>query len=102
MNLSENIRYCTMLPSIEAYPVGNYPIRGQSQEPPEPKTYTVAEFASEVLNDLIRAPFAPERGKNIDVGRKSSKHKHSSTDDSFDLDAKEWNRKWDELFGTSG
>lgn len=61
MNLSEGIRYCTMLPSIEAYDIGEHPIPAYSAEPPAIQTYSVAQFATDVANETIRAPFAPTR-----------------------------------------
>lgn len=59
MNLSENIRYCTMLPSIEAYNLGNHPAPSYSIIPPEVPVYSVSQFATEVVNGKVRVPFSP-------------------------------------------
>lgn len=97
MNLSEGIRYCTMLPSIEAYGLGDYPAPAYNSNPPAVQTYTVAEFVSDVLNEKIRAPFEKKRKKT----RKNSNHKKSKTQsstDTEDIDAI-LAQKFDELFG---
>ena len=102
MNLSEGIRYCTMLPSIETYNIENHPIPSYSAEPPAIETYTVAEFATDVVNERIRAPFAPVQKKRTASREKRNKCAHSSSEDDspdFGLEA-ELMRKFDELFGT--
>lgn len=102
MNLAEGIRYCTMLPSIEVYKIGNYPIPSHSTEPPAIEIYTVAEFATDVVNERIRAPFTPVQKKKTASREKRNKRAHSaSEDDSSDSDLEaELMRKFDELFGT--
>ena len=102
MNLAEGIRYCTMLPSIEAYDIGNHPAPSYSVKPPAIETYTVAEFATDVVNERIRAPFTPLQRKKRVSREKSNKHAHSSEEEASsegDLEA-ELMRKFDELFGT--
>lgn len=59
MNLSQNIRYCTMLPSIEAYHLGDHPLPEYTTTPPAIQTYSVSRFASDILHRQLRAPFAP-------------------------------------------
>lgn len=102
MNLAEGIRYCTMLPSIEAYDIGNHAAPSYSVKPPEIETYTVAEFATDVVNERIRAPFTPLQKKKRVSREKSNKRAHSSEEEvssEGDLEA-ELMRKFDELFGT--
>ena len=102
MNLSEGIRYCTMLPSIEAYKVGNYPIPSYSVEPPAIDTYTVSEFVTDVVSGSIRAPFAPEGKKKTTFKGKNNKCAHFCfRDDLSDVGLEsEMKRKYEELFGT--
>ena len=102
MNLAEGIRYCTMLPSIEAYDIGDYTSPSYSAQPPAIETYTVAEFTTDVINERIRAPFAPAQKKKRAPKEKSNKRTHSSEEEeSSDSDLKvELMRKFDELFGT--
>lgn len=105
MNLSEGIRYCTMLPSIEAYNIGSHPIPTYGSVPPAIETYTVAEFATDVVNEKIRVPFAPARKKKSvpRENRNKCAHVQSSSESSLSdaaLEA-ELMRKFDELFGTT-
>lgn len=81
MNLAEGIRYCTMLPSIEAYNIGNHPLPTYSEKTPAIETYTVAEFVADVMNERIRAPFAPVQKKKNVLKEKRNKRARSSTDD---------------------
>lgn len=102
MNLAEGVRYCTMLPSIEAYDIGNHTTPSYRAEPPAIETYTVAEFATDVVNERIRAPFAPAQKKKRVTREKNNKRAHSSKEEATsegDLEA-ELMRKFDELFGT--
>ncbi len=102
MNLAEGIRYCTMLPSIEAYNIGNHPLPTYSEKTPAIETYTVAEFVADVMNERIRAPFAPVQKKKNVLKEKRNKRARSSTDDDSsgtDLET-ELMRKYDQLFGT--
>ena len=102
LNLAEGIRYCTMLPSIEAYNIGNHPLPIYSTKPPAIETYTVAEFATDVVNERIRAPFASVQKKKTVSRGKRNKYSHSSDDDaSSDTDLEsELMKKFDELFGS--
>lgn len=102
MNLAEGIRYCTMLPSIEAYDIGNHVAPSYSAKPPAIETYTVAEFATDVVNERIRAPFAPVHKKKRVTREKNNKRAHSPEEEESsegDLEA-ELMRKFDVLFGT--
>lgn len=102
MNLAEGIRYCTMLPSIEAYDIGNHTAPSYSAKPPAIETYTVAEFATDVVNERIRAPFAPAQKKKRVPREKKNKRAHSSAEEESsegNLEA-DLMRKFEELFGT--
>ena len=102
LNLAEGIRYCTMLPSIEAYNIGNHPLPTYAAKLPAIETYTVKEFATDVVNERIRAPFAPVQKKKTTSREKRNKRAHSSDDDASsdtDLEA-ELMKKFDELFGS--
>ena len=70
MNLSENIRYCTMIPAIEAYETRDekkisdceeaekeIAEAGSFRKVPEVKSYSVADFAADIINEVIRTPF---------------------------------------------
>ena len=81
MNLAEGIRYCTMLPSIEAYDIGNHAAPSYIAKPPAIETYTVAEFATDVVNESIRAPFAPVHKKKRVTREKNNKRAHSSKEE---------------------
>lgn len=102
MNLAEGIRYCTMLPSIEAYEIGNYPIPSFGAEPPAIATYTVAQFATDVVNKRIRVPFAPvQKKRTVSRGKRNKRPRSFSEGASPDPDLEEeLMQKFDELFGT--
>ena len=61
------------------------------------------EFATDVVNERIRAPFALVQKKKTGSRGKRNKHTHSSDDDaSSDTDLEsELMKKFDELFGSS-
>lgn len=81
MNLSENIRYCTMLPSIEAYDLGNHPAPSYSTTPPEVPVYDVAQFVTDVMNGDVRAPFASAAERKTTVPeRRRTRTSHASAD----------------------
>lgn len=94
MNLSKGIRYCTALPSIEAYNIGKHPLPSYSAELPAIETYTVAKLAADVAHGKIRIPFAPVRGKKTAEGKTSEEDSSAAA-----LEA-ELRQKFDELFGT--
>ena len=102
LNLAEGIRYCTMLPSIEAYKIGDFPTPSYRAEPPAIETYNVAEFAADVVNKTIRAHFAPEPNKKTARREPRSRRTHASSKDgssAADLEA-ELMRRFDEIFHT--
>ena len=104
MNLSEGIRYCTMIPSIEAYGIGNHPTPAYSVEPPEIDTYTVAQFATDIVNGRIRVPFAPhQKMKTNSRERRIKRSRAGLSSDDEPSDGKleeELMKKFDELFGS--
>ena len=77
MNLSKGIRYCTMLPSIERYGLGNHPVSFCYNKLPAIETYTVHEFASDIVHERIRTPFAPVQ-KDSDSRKKRTKRPNSN------------------------
>lgn len=104
MNLSESIRYCTMLPSIEAYGICNYPAPSYSVKPPEIDTYTVANFTSDIENGRIHAPFAKHQKKKTNSSERCTKRiqiEPRLDDDPSDEDLEEeLMKRFDELFGS--
>lgn len=87
---------------MSEYDIGNHAAPSYSVKPPEIETYTVAEFATDVVNERIRAPFTPLQKKKRVSREKSNKRAHSSEEEASsegDLEA-ELMRKFDELFGT--
>ena len=61
MNLSENIRYCTILPSIEKYNIITNPPPTYNIKISGVKTYSVSKFVSDIINEKIRPPFSTEK-----------------------------------------
>lgn len=104
MNLSEGIRYCTMLPSIEAYDLGEYAAPAFHKTPPAVEIYTVAQFAADVASGRIRAPFAPAQKRKVseETRGKRARARRSAKDEPFDaeLDA-QLRKRFDELFGAA-
>lgn len=61
MNLSENIRYCTILPSIEKYNIITTPPPTYTTKISGVKTYSVSKFVSDVINEKTRPPFSTKK-----------------------------------------
>jgi hypothetical protein len=97
MNLSEGIRYCTMLPSIEAYEIGNHPRPSYSTNTPEIETYTVEEFTRDIARKKIRPPFVcankEEKPESSDSGEEKAEKSNSMEE--------ELEKLFDEMFATS-
>lgn len=104
MNLSEGIRYCTRLPSIEAYGIGNHSVPAYSVELPEIAAYTVAQFATDIVNGRIRVPFAQHQKMKTNSRERCNKRSRaglSSDDEPSDGKLEEeLMKKFDELFGS--
>lgn len=103
INLQENIRYCTKLPSIEAYDIGDEPMLTYSKKPPTVHIYTVSQFVSDVIEEKIHAPFAvkPKR-KPASKEKRSKKNPVQSSSTGGTLDTsleEELAKKFDLLFG---
>jgi len=64
LNLSKGIRYCTMLPGIEAYNIGRYPMPVYRSSEQAISSYTVSEFVDDIMCDRIQPPFVSEAKKN--------------------------------------
>ena len=103
MNLSGNIRYCTMLPSIEAYDIGNHPAPSYSAEPPTIQTYSVAQFVADVVNEKIRAPFTTmHQKKTFPRGTHSNRIRTQSSSEEAESGSpivEELMKKYVDLFG---
>lgn len=103
MNLSEGIRYCTILPSIETYGLGEHPVQTYKADPPAIQTYSVSQFVSDVVNEKISVPFSPKRKRKTTPKGNSYKCtcvQPLSTEDASDEEIQdELMRKFDELFG---
>lgn len=103
LNLQENVRYCTKLPCIEAYDLGDEPVLTYSKKPPAVQVYTVSQFVSDITEEKIRAPFA-EKSKRK-TGSKEKRNKKSSVQPSnsggtSDISLEEeLAKKFDLLFG---
>lgn len=104
MNLSEGTRYCTMLPSIEAYGIGNYPSPTYSEKSLEIDIYTVEQFAKDIVNKRIPVPFASQQKKKTNLKKrqgKSSQEESSSYEEPSDIKLEEGlMKKFDDLFGS--
>lgn len=112
MNLSEGIRFCTMLPSIEAYGIGNRPAPDYCSDPPEIHTYSVNQFVNDVVCGRISTPFAPVSDKQTvkesgnPPGKKhpvKEKKTSVSAEEKVSLKSieEELRKKYHELFGQS-
>ena len=61
-NLSDSIRYMTMLPSIEAYDLGNHaPLNGFVKHP-KVKSYDISDLLNDIAYDRVKMPFSDEPG----------------------------------------
>lgn len=60
MNLSRGIRYCAMLPAIEAYGIDGIPAINIKKRHPKVQIYGVKTFAKDVINGRACVPFANE------------------------------------------
>ena len=64
INLSEGIRYCSILHSIETYNIGDFPFIRYDHSPFNAQVYSVSKFVSDVINERICTPFASKDSKN--------------------------------------
>ena len=87
MNLSKGIRYCTMLPSIENYEIGEHPAPSCGRRRRSIEIYTVDRFINDITNKRIHAPFALEK-----------KDRRSAPAD--ETLVAELEKQFEELFGT--
>jgi len=102
MNLSEGIRYCTMLPSIETYGLGEHTLPTYKANLSAIQTYSVSQFVSDVVNEKICAPFSPKRKRKTLPKEKPSncaRVQKPSAGGASDEDIQgELIKKFDELF----
>ncbi len=73
LNLSDSIRYCATLPSIEAYDLGSFDAPPCHCEHPAIDSYTVADFARDLANEKIPAPFSASKKKTLKKCKSSTK-----------------------------
>lgn len=105
MNLSESIRYCANLPSIEAYDIGNYQAPQYTITHPHVKSYTIANLLQDIAYDKAHLPFTTSEDGAEQI-KKSKKKTRSQATDSNGYEEeltediqKELERKFDEIFG---
>lgn len=114
LNLGESIRYMTMLPSIEAYDLGNHPpLKGRIKHP-KIRSYSISDLYSDIRNDKAHMPFTEqiaetEEEEEDEIKKKSPSNRKKTlpnvetvdepmTEENTEL-LKELERKFDELFG---
>ncbi len=101
MNYSKGIRYCTMLPSIEAYDFGIYPTPKYDMNPPDIQIYTVTEFVTDVVKERIRVPFRKsEIISNLEKTENKQKSESSESGEEESALQEEVTRVFNELFGS--
>ena len=116
MNLSKGIRYCTMLPSVENYGIGDYPAPSCNRRHRSIATYTVDRFVNDIINKRICAPFASgEKARklvspdeNIVIPNKKHDRRNRRPEAYAEMEhdfldetlSAELEQKFEELFGT--
>lgn len=99
MNLSESIKYCSSLPSIEAYELGDHPIPEYTIEHPRVKTYTIANLLHDIACDKAHIPFSERESEPKPLKKITDKNMSQQNDELAEDIQKELERKFDELFG---
>ena len=109
LNLSESIRYCTKLPCIEAYDLGNYPPPSYKTNHPQVKAYSVSKLLFDISRGKAHLPFSEPPKKEDEKGmsqKRNKKQKNNYEENDFAMNSeteelqKELERKFDELFGS--
>lgn len=108
LNLSDSIRYMTILPSIEAYNLGNHtPLNGFVKHP-KVKSYDISDLLNDIACDKVKMPFSEETKEEDEpssVPRKSDKRRKKHVSDTYEHEEltediqRELERKFDEIFG---
>jgi len=93
LNLSESIRYMTMLPSIEAYDLGNTCAPQYTIDHPRVRAYDMDELLCDVACGVVPMPFSePDVEDN-------EEDDEDDVDDDDESILEELQRRFDELFG---
>lgn len=99
MNLSESIRYCVSLPSIEAYALGNHEIKNNVIAHPKIEAYTISNLIRDISCGNAVEPFSEKKEAPKAKKTQPKKKSNISADESTTDLQKELERKFDELFG---
>ncbi|WP_461822023.1 type IV secretory system conjugative DNA transfer family protein [Blautia stercoris] len=98
LNLPDAIRYCTTLPSIEAYDMGNYPAPIKKYRHPRIASYTVERFINDIAKERIEVPFSVDKKRM----RKRKAKENAAKSEKDILDEKlqeELEQEFEKLFG---
>lgn len=77
LNLSDSIRYCATLPSIEAYDLGDFPVLTYDLAHPAIASYTVENFFRDVSYGKVHAPFSEPKKKALKKVKSESKENNT-------------------------
>ncbi len=84
LNLSENIKYCATLPSIEAYDLGDEPAPVYHTAHPPIDIYTVETFMNDIIDGRTHVPFEapidPEKPSDNGSEQKAKQDAESSAE----------------------
>ena len=98
LNLPDSIRYCTTLPSIEAYDMGNYSAPVKKYRHPRIASYTVERFIEDIAKERIEVPFSVDKKRM----RKRKAKENDAKSEKDILDEKlqeELEQEFEKLFG---
>lgn len=98
LSLSDSLRYCTSLPSIEAYGLEEYDVPSSKVEHPEVQYYGIVDLIRDINNGKAKMPFRVDE----DILKKNDVEEidKDELDEEFDYDLqKELEEKFNELFG---
>ena len=79
LNLPDSIRYCTTLPSIEAYDMGNYSAPVKRYRHPRIASYTVERFIKDIAKERIEIPFSVDQKR---MRRRKAKENEAKSEES--------------------
>lgn len=101
MNLSESIRYCATLPSIEAYNIGCYPSPQYTIQHPRVKSYTISNLLHDVAYDRACLPFSSNEveSEQTKKNKKKTRKPNAESTEHTEKLTEALERKFDELFG---
>jgi len=107
LNLYESIRYCTTLPSIEAYDIGNYPVYEYTIKHPRIKKYSLFDLMTDISYGKATTPFSldvEEAKPKTETRQKSKRRNRAAFEQTAELSEsvrKELETKFDELYGST-